>query len=187
MVHVSLQHIIGTVALIGLAVSLALAYQIVVGYVEGNVIKTQLSQIAEYTSMSITNIISLTDFVYGMLSETEAVSKHLNLPAAINGKPYNLSILEMDGGYHVRVSIIGRNDLYAESPIALGSTQRRIMVIFTGGSSSIAGPDIEPRAWVYGGNPNTVVWCRKVIETIMKNNESAEVETIYAGLGIQRG
>lgn len=187
MVHVSIQHIIGTVALIGLAVSVALAYQIIIGYVEGNVIRTQLSQIAEYTSMSITNMISLTDFTYGILSTGEAISKRLNLPAAINGKPYNLTMLERNSGYHVRVSIIGRNDLYAESPIALGSTQRRIVVIFTGGAPPIADSDIEPRAWVYGGNPNTVVWCRKVTEIIMENNKSVEVEIVYVGLGIQRG
>lgn len=186
MVHVSIQHIIGTVALIGLTVSVALAYYIIIGYVEESVIRTQLSQVAEYTSMSITSIISLTDFAYGTLPTGEVVSKRLNLPATISGKPYNITILSENDGYYVHVSIIGRSNLYARSPIVVSPTQKRI-IIFTGGAPPIIGPNIEPRAWIYGGNPNAAVWCLKVIEIVIANGSSTEVETIYAGLGLQRG
>ncbi|MEM1998032.1 MAG: hypothetical protein QXU02_04350 [Candidatus Bathyarchaeia archaeon] len=175
-VHVSIQHIIGTVALIGLAISLALAYQIVVGYVEENAIKTQLNQIAEYVSMSITNTISLTDFTYGALSTSEAVSKRLNLPLDLGGKPYNITIVERGGRYYVHASVVGRKDLYAESPITASSTQR--IQIFTGGDlpeGLLEGSNIEPMVWVYGGSPNMVVWCRKA------------GDIIYVGLGLLTG
>lgn len=177
MPHVSIQHIIGTVALIGLVVSLALAYQIIVSSVESSVIKTQLSQAAEYVSMSLANIISLTDFTYGILDTSlTPVVKRLDLPKTIGGKPYNLTIVK-DDKYYVYIEIIGKSYLHSTSPIAV-STQR--VVILTGGDMEYAedllrGSGVSPRAWVCGGSSNAVIWCYKY------NN------IVYAGLGALEG
>lgn len=180
MPHVSVQHIIGTVALIGLAVSIALAYQIVVGSVEESVIKTQLSQTAEYVSMSLANVISLTDFTYGIISTAEPVTKRLDLPKMISGKPYNLTIVRRGEECYVHVEIIGRSDLYAESPIVVKSTQR--IRILAGADLEEAerlleGFDVEPRAWVTGSLSDVVVWCYKCYED----------NAMYAGLGVLKG
>ncbi|MEM2464187.1 MAG: hypothetical protein QXL85_01045 [Candidatus Bathyarchaeia archaeon] len=171
MVHVSIQHIIGTVALIGLAVSVALAYQIVIGYVEENAIRAQLGQAAEYVSMNIANIVSLADFTYGMFSPQKTVSKRLNLPAAIGRKPYKLAIVGRGGEYYVRVEVAGREDLYAESPILVSPTWR--IRVFTAGGDEPSDTRINPQERVYGGNPNVVVWCEKMGDG-----------TIYIGLGL---
>jgi len=178
--HVSIQHIIGTVALIGLAVSIALAYQIIVSSVEESVIKTQLNQTAEYISMSLTNVISLTDFTYGIISTSEPVTKHLDLPEMIGGKPYNITIVKREEEYYVHVEIIGRSDLYAESPIIVKSTQRiRILagVDLEIAESLLEDFDVEPRAWVIGSTLEVVVWCYKYYED----------DVMYAGLGILGG
>lgn len=179
LVYVSIQHVIGTVALIGLVVALALAYQMIVGNVEESIIKTQLSQTAEYVSMQLANVISLTDFTYGILDTTlSPVTKGLKLPETIRGKPYNLTILRSDGVYYVYVEVIGRSYLHASSPIVVKSTQR--IAILTGADLELAeslleGFDVKPRAWVSGGLPNVVVWCYK------------HDNVMYAGLGILEG
>lgn len=176
---VSIQHIIGTVALIGLVVSLALAYQIVTSSVESSTIKTQLSQIAEYVSMNLANVISLTDFTYGILDTSLGpVTKRLDLPQTIGGKPYNLTILRGDGGCYVYVEIIGRSDLHASSPMVVKPTQRVTILTSTDleyAENLLRNFDVKPRAWVSGGSPNVVVWC------YMGDN------TVYAGLGLLEG
>ncbi|MEM4576212.1 MAG: hypothetical protein QW701_01975 [Candidatus Nezhaarchaeales archaeon] len=172
MVHASVQHIIGTVALLGLISSIVLAFQMFIGFIVEDTVGTQLSQIAEYTSMSIANIVSLTDFTFGMLSTTEAVSKRLGLPASINGKPYNLTIIEKDEGYYVQVKMVGSN-LYAESPISVKLAQK--FKVFSGEEellNVLEASQVEPKYWVYGGSQNVVVWCLKF------------GDVMYVGLGL---
>lgn len=173
MVHASVQHIIGTVALLGLILSTVLAFQMFIGFIVEDVVRTQLSQIAEYTSMCIANIVSLTDFTFGMLSTTEAVSKRLGLPSSINGRPYNLTIIEKNEGYYVQVKIIG-SSLYAESPITVKLAQR--FKVFSEDREELLNlleaSQVEPRSWVYGGSPNVVVWCLKFDDAM------------YVGLGL---
>lgn len=179
MVHISIQHIIGTVALMGLVLSLALAYQIVISSVEASVIKTQLSQTAEYVSMNLANVISLTDFTYGILDTTlSPVTKRLDLPKTIGGKPYNLTIVRSDAGCYVYVEIIGRSYLHATSLISTKSTQRVTILIVADleyAESLLEDFEVKPRAWVSGGFPNVVIWCYK------------HGNTIYAGLGMLEG
>ncbi|MCS7140518.1 MAG: hypothetical protein N3F04_05480 [Candidatus Nezhaarchaeota archaeon] len=175
MVHVSIEHVIGTVALIGLVVAVALSYQITAGYLEENTIRSQLRQMAEYVSMSIANIVSLMEFTYGALS-SGTVSKSLNLPATIGGEPYNITIIEKSGGYYVHVTMIKRAHLHAESSIPVSPTRR--LQVFTGEEELqiiLHDESIEPRAWVCGG-PYAVVWCQKEIDGV-----------VYIGLGVRRG
>ncbi|MCX8170943.1 MAG: hypothetical protein N3E47_03075 [Candidatus Bathyarchaeota archaeon] len=171
MVHVSIQHIIGTVALIGLAVSVVLAYQIIVGYVEANVLKTQLNQVAEYVSMSFSNIISLTSFTYGILNESITVSKGLKLPADLGGKIYTIRLVNDSDGLYVLAEIPGRSNLYAKSPIPV-SPATKVQIIMDE-NFALNDPSIKPKKHVYGGNPNIVVWC--------ENREGV----LYIGLGLR--
>ncbi|MBS7640654.1 MAG: hypothetical protein QXE73_03030 [Candidatus Bathyarchaeia archaeon] len=173
MVQVSIQHIIGTIALIGLTVSLALAYQIVVEYVKDNVVRTQLSQTAEYVSMSISNMMSLMDFTYGIFKEYVTVSKKLNLPADLSGRAYIVRLANETGNLYVLVEISGRSDLYAKSPIPVSPTSN--VQIITDENFTLNDPSIKPKKYVYGGNPNAVVWCE------CRDN------VFYIGLGLKEG
>lgn len=179
MVHVSIQHIIGTAALIGLAISAALAYQIIVGYVETSVLQSQLKQTAEYVSMSIANMISLTEFTYGILS-TGTVTKRLSLPADLSGKTYIVRLVGEGGRYSVRVEISSRSDLYATSPILVNSTATSMLILtdetvqeFENRNIRLSDESVRPQTYVYGGNPNIVIWCEKI------------GGVIYAGLGLR--
>lgn len=187
MVHVSIQHIIGTIALIGLALSAALAYQIIIGYIEVNVLQSQMNQTAEYVSMSIANIISLTEFTYGILPVGGTITKRLNLPADLSGKNYIVRLVNESGKYYVYVEISGKSDLYAKSPIPVNSTTTPIIMVtekmirdgsirlLDGRFVNLSDDDVKPQAYIYGGNPNAVVWCEK------------REDVLYVGLGLRRG
>lgn len=172
MVQVSIQHIIGTAALIGLAVSLALAYQIVVSSVEISVLKSQLSQVAEYVSMSASNIISLADFTYGIFKEYVTVSKSLNLPANLGGKIYTIKLMNDIRGLYVLIEVPGRSDLYATSAIPINPSIN-IQVVIEEGVFTPSDSSIKPKSLVYGGNPNVVIWCEY------------RDKVLYVGLGLR--
>ncbi|MEM2351336.1 MAG: hypothetical protein QXT26_02905 [Thermoproteota archaeon] len=172
MVHVSIQHIIGTVALIGLVVSLALAYQIIVVSVETSVLKTQLNQVAEYVSMCISNVMSLTDFTYGIFKEYVTVSMNLDLPADLGGKVYVIRFVNETGGLYVLVEVPGRRDLYAKSSISVNPTSNIQVVVDENFAPS--DPTVEPKSHIYGGNPNAIVWCE------------VRGDVLYIGLGLRR-
>ncbi len=171
---VPIAHIIGTAALIALVISITLAYQIVVDYVETNVLKAQLKQVAEYVSMNLVNLITLTEFAYGDLSTLTVMTKSLNLPEDLGGNPYRIRLINEEGNCYVQAELVIRTDLTAESPIPLNSTKTRVIIV----TSEIQLPDssIVPSNMVYGGNPNIIVWC-------WKNSSSS----MCAGIGVKMG
>lgn len=177
---VTITHIVGTAALAGLIISAVLAYQIIVGYVEANVLNAQLEHVAEYVSASLVNLISLTEFAYGDLSSPTVMTKNLNLPAALDEKPYLVRIINETGDCYVKAELAARSDVWAKALIPLSSTKAHVTLATEETLSYIKTifPDeaITIAPAVYGGNPKTVVWCWK--------NGS---HTIYAGLGVRSG
>ncbi|MEM2497793.1 MAG: hypothetical protein QXR81_05420 [Candidatus Nezhaarchaeales archaeon] len=159
--EVSIQHVIGTIALAALTISVALAFQVVVGYVEVNVLKTQLNQVAEYVSLNIASLVSLTEFAYGELY-TWTVTKDLNLPTDLSGKSYLVKIIEEDGVYYVQVELAVRKSLNAKSPIPLNLT-RTLLYIVTDSNFTITDGTIKPCSEIYGGDTKALVWCEKRI------------------------
>ena len=175
MVHVSIQHIIGTAALLVLVLSLAYAYQIVVTSVQISAIRTQAGQVAEYVAQSVSDVVSLTEFAYGALS-SGTVSKSLKLPADLSGKPYLVKLESHDGGYYVVVEVSGLSDLRARSPIPLKNTTAVVRIV-ADEDLNLFDWDVKPKPYVYGGNPKAVVWCEKRLE------EGGYV--ILVGLGVR--
>ena len=177
---VPITHIIGTVALIGLVISVALAYGIIVDYIEANVLKSQVKQIAEYVSMNLVNLISLTEFAYGDLSSPTVMTKTLELPEDLNENPYLVRLVNESGNCYVEVKLITRSDISARSPVPLNSTRAHITIAteetINGINSIFPDETITLFTTVYGGNPNIIIWCWKY-----------DSDTIYAGLGIQAG
>jgi len=177
---VPITHIIGTAALIGLVISVALAYQIIVDYIEANVLEAQLEQIAEYVSMNLVNLISLTEFAYGDLSSPTVMTKILNLPEDLNERPYLIRLVNESGNCYVEAKLVTRSDISARSPIPLNSTRARLTITTEETISEISNifPEgtITLSTTVYGGNPKIVIWCWKY-----------DSNTIYAGLGVQAG
>lgn len=156
---VPITHIIGTVALISLVISVALAYQIIVGFVETKVLEAQLKQTAEYVSTNLVNLISLTEFAYGEVSSSTVMIKILKLPPDLSGNPYLVRLVSENGKPYVEVELITQSNLSARSPIPLNSTRTYVIIV----THEVWLPDntVRPTNVVYGGNPNAVVWCWK--------------------------
>lgn len=172
MVDVSVSHIIGTAALIGLVISVALAYQIIVGYVENNVFQSQLKQTAEYVSMNIANQISLTEFTYGILS-TGTVTKKLDLPKDLSGKTYVVRLISESGNYYVEAQLTQRRELTARAPIPIHSTTTPVEIIDNITKlpeNGLTDSRVTVVTEVYGGDPNIVIWCERL-------------DKLYIGLG----
>ncbi|MDI9619630.1 MAG: hypothetical protein QFX33_02235 [Candidatus Nezhaarchaeota archaeon] len=172
--HVPITHVIGTAALILLTVSVALAYQVIVGYVEANVLQSQLSQVAEYASASVADLVGLTEFTYGVLS-TGTVTKALRLPEDLSGKAYIVRLVEDQGVWYVEAKLVIRGDLSARAPLPLSSASTPVYVVTDPSEVQLSNVDVEVRGEVHGGDPNAVVWCEKVYRD--------GVERLYAGLG----
>ena len=171
---VPIAHIIGTAALIALVMSVTLAYQIIVGFVETNVLKAQLKQVAEYASMNLVNLITLTEFAYGDISTLTVMTKSLKLPEDLGGNPYRVRLVNEGGNYYVQAELVTRTDLTAKSPLPLNSTKTSVIIV----TDEIQLPDssVTPSNVVYGGNPNIVVWC-------WKNSSNS----MCAGIGVRAG
>jgi hypothetical protein len=158
--HVPLSHIIGTIAIIAVVIGATLAYTIITSYAEANVLKTQLTQIAENISLNLVEIISLTNF--GNVFTNETMMKTLNLPTDLANRAYFIQLIADTQGYYVQTELVVRTDITAKSPIPLNSTQTQL-VIMTNGTDTlqVRGGDqgtIQCYPLIYGGRENIVVW-----------------------------
>jgi|YelNatPaOPRAMG01_1025707.scaffolds.fasta_scaffold20622_4 hypothetical protein len=175
--HVPLQHVVGTVALIGLVLAVGLAYNIITSYVEANVTRAQLSQIAENVSMNLVEIISLTDFESPLTNET--MMKNVNLPADIGGKAYVIKLVDAGtqaSGYYVQAELVTRPDLNARAMVPINSTNK--VTLQTSGTGTLNvrrgdGGRVTYAGTVYAGNTNIVVWGWK-----------RSADSTWAGIGL---
>ncbi|MEM3666948.1 MAG: hypothetical protein QW222_07715 [Candidatus Bathyarchaeia archaeon] len=125
---VSLKHIIGTIALIGVVISASLTYMIITSHVEADVLKSQLNQIAEYVALNLAEIVNLASFE---ASSKYAMIKKLNLPSDLAGKTYKMELTnESDGSYWIKVSLIANPNVFSASSIPINATQLRARVVF---------------------------------------------------------
>ena len=91
MPEVSLQHIIGTVALIGLMISTGLFYTIFTTYVQDDNRKKELGQISENVALNIVEMINLAKF---SKYSSEYMVKIIDLPIDIGGRAYKIQLTE---------------------------------------------------------------------------------------------
>lgn len=143
-----LKHVIGTVALIGLVIAAGLAYTIITSYIEADVRKQQLKQIAENVALNLVEITNLVNFEN--LFADKNVTKVVDLPTDLGGRAYVIQLVNgtSEGkGYYVYTYLLTRKDIDATSPIPLTTNQTQIV--------------ISCSETVYSGTGNIVVWGRK--------------------------
>lgn len=192
---VPLKHIIGTVALVGLVISASLAYIVIASFVEADVLKSQLNQIAEYVSLNLAEMINLVNFAD--VSSVYAMMKVLNLPPDLGGRAYTIELIkEPDGGYWVKTQLVTMPHITSTSSIPVNSTRTKIILVTSlnennvpGNSEKtlqlIDGTTFQYASMVYGGTEelrdesgqitglrHAVVWGWKVDST-----------TTWAGIG----
>jgi hypothetical protein len=179
-VHIPIQHIIGTVALIGLVVSAGLAYTIMTSYIERDILEQQLKQVSEIVALNIVEIVNLANFAnFGNLTRNGTMIRTLDLPSDIGGKSYAVQLVDQTSqnqGYDVISYLSSEGSTRATSEIPINSTQSSVQLVTSGPPITcwieVGKEAVTSSTVVYGGNNNTVVWAWK------------EGDVTHAGLGI---
>jgi hypothetical protein len=152
----------GTVALIGLIVSVGLAYNIITDSLQTDIRKQQLQQVAENVAQNIVEIINLANF--GNLGNG-TLTRVLDLPSDLSGKVYLIQIVndtKQQNNCYIKTCLDTRRDVTATSLIPLQSSQSHVDLITSNGT--LAGSRarvIQYNATIYGGRNDTVVWAWK--------------------------
>jgi hypothetical protein len=160
---VPLKHVIGTLGLLGLVLAVGLSYQIIVSFVEANVMQTQLSQITENVSLNLVEIISLVDFGNFSRIGYLPMIKTIDLPADLGGKAYLIRLLpakenDQSEGYYVQAEFVTGKELVARAPIPVNSTSTKLIVVTSEGTLTVGQGTLKYSGTIYAGNSNTVVW-----------------------------
>jgi hypothetical protein len=104
---IPIKHVIGTVALIGVVIAVGFSYTIITSYIDADIMKQQLNQIAEYVALNLIEITSLVN--YANYSGTPMM-KILKLPSDLGGRTYSISLLklvsETGQGYYVEAQLV---------------------------------------------------------------------------------
>jgi len=165
---IPLKHVIGTIALIGLVIAAGLSYTIITSYIETEVTKQQLNQIAENVALNLIEIITLVNFA----NYTGNVQmKILELPSDLGGKAYTIQLINetsQNQGCYVQTQLVTRKDITAKSLIPVNSTQTHLkLVTDEEGTQQVRGENtkiIYYSGMVYGGTQDIqdiVVWAWK--------------------------
>ena len=168
--EISLKHIIGTVALLGLVISIGLSYSIITSYIDSDVKKQQLAQISEYVSL---NLVEITNLVRLANNTLNPMVKTLNLPASLGENAYVTKLAERENeGYYIHTYLVSNPLVSYDSFIPYNSEETAVNFItdtdmleveedrfFVGVNDEI---EIIFSDYVYGGN-EIVVWGRREV------------------------
>ncbi|HEY9754163.1 MAG TPA: hypothetical protein V6C97_03255 [Oculatellaceae cyanobacterium] len=150
MVEISLQHIIGTVALIGLVISASLFYTLFTGSVQDDSRKKQLGQISESVALNIEEMINLAKF---SKYSTGYMVKTFDLPTAVGDQPYKVQLMnDSVKGVYVHTYLASQPTVAADSTIPYNSADTPIRVETTASTYKIE-----------AGADNTTITCSGII------------------------
>lgn len=187
---VSLKHLIGTVTLMSLILASGFSYTLITSYMEAQILRGQLYQIAEYVALNLVEVINLVKFSSQL--STGITYKVLKLPHDLGGRPYMIELLNETAqgkGCFIRAMLVMRRDIEASSIIPINNTIVIIEFKIEGNETLTSrGGIIYVSSIIYGGyEPGVyepVVW--GTATKAVKINENW-VLTIKAGLGYMGG
>jgi len=180
--HVPIQHVIGTAALIGLVISAGLAYNIISSSIQNDIIENQLQQVSEVVALNIVEIVNLANFAnFGNLTRNDTMARTVDLPLDVSGKAYAVQLMyanSQDQGYNVTSYLVADRNTVASSLIPINSNAGLVQLVTAvtspptmysvdGGEATVTASSV-----VYGGSNSTVVWAWR-----------GEGNTTIAGLG----
>ena len=159
---IPLKHLVGTATIMSLIIASGLSYSVFTSYIEAEVLRRQLNQVAEHVALNLVEVVSLVNF--SNYSSVEPIFKVLKLPQDLGGRSYIIELVNetsRGGGCYVRARLATRGDVYASSPILLG--QGSGLELKTEGEGTIdvqegAGGTIQWSGKVYGGVEGFTVW-----------------------------
>ena len=159
MPQVSLQHIIGTVALIGLIISTGLFYTVYTTYVQDDNRKKELGQISENVAVNFEEMINLAKF---SKYSTDYMVKIIDLPLDVGGRAYEIQLMNNSkNGLYVHAFLATQNTVSSDStipynaggiPLKLETTEN--LPDITAGADNLI---IARSGSVYGKN-GTAIW-----------------------------
>jgi len=169
--EVPIQHIIGTIALMGLVISIGLSYTIITDFLQTDTRRQQLQEISENVALHVVEIVNLANFGN---SGSGVMTCTLNLPSDVAGKTYIVEIFEdgtsLPNSWYINAYLVTNHNINATSLIPLRAGQSKTQLETTSGT--LAEITYGP---IYGGGNNTVVWAQKT--------KTEETEITRAGLG----
>jgi hypothetical protein len=182
MVQISIQHIIGTVALIGVVVSAGLFYNIFTSFVQDDNRQKELGQISENVAMNIAEMINIVKFETFSSNYGNYTVKIIDLPTEVGGQPYKIQLVNVSGQMQVHSFLSNRESISANSTIPFNSGGSSIVLNTTSAVYNIkTGIDLVKIACsgiVYGKN-GTAIWAHPVWERETGNSPS----TVTVGIG----
>lgn len=151
---VIIKHVIGTFALIGLVITVGLAYTTTASYVELEAAKVQLKQIAEHVSLNLIEVISLVSFA----NYPNKQIKGIDLPTDIGGKAYAVKLMIKEDKCYVRAEL-ATGTAYAESLIPINSNES---IRFLTEIEFIQGEHGKIYSGIVHGGNNAFVWAELI-------------------------
>lgn len=188
---VAIQHVIGTVTIFMLTISVGVSFATVTAFVQTDINKKEMSQVAAHVSLNLVEIATLTNSS-GYAPVT--MVKTLDFPTDVGGRAYLIELVDATSqgqGYLVRVSLVAQRGTSVDSLLPINSTVTlgQTVVVTTRNQEwySVSNDDIVPgsqpavtyvseldgknESAVYGGD-NAVVWARQ-----------DENNVLYMGIG----
>jgi hypothetical protein len=157
---VTITHLIGTVALMAIFLSVGSYYTLSISSLRREVIAVQLGGIANYIGSDLVDLVSLC-----YVSETDQlVIKSLNFPEGVTAYGYEVTIENTAQGMRVQADLISESEVYGEY-ILPWSADSNIQIYYNGsdveGYIQSKGLNLDPETMVYSGETGIVVWCVK--------------------------
>jgi hypothetical protein len=155
---VSLTHLIGTVSLMLIFLSVGSYYSMSIASLKNEVVTVQLSKIANYIGSDIVDLVSLC--YIGELDQL--LIKNLTLPAGLTAYGYNMTVEKIGQNMVVRIYLISDSLVYGEYTLPW-STESNIEVYDGSGTY----PDkLTPTFYVDNLDTGIVIWCTKIEDQI---------------------
>jgi hypothetical protein len=143
-----------------LIVSVGLAYNIITDYLQTDIRKQQLQQVAENVALNLVEIINLANFGN---SANGTLTRVLDLPSDLAGKTYLVQIVNdttQPNGCYIKTYLDTRPDITATSLIPLQANQPQVDLITSPGTL-LGNQVVWHNATIYGGSSGIVVWAWK--------------------------
>jgi len=163
---VSLTHLIGTVSLMLIFLSVGSYYTMSIASLKNEVITVQLSKIANYIGSDMVDLVSLC--YIGELDQL--LIKSLTLPAGLTVYGYNMTVEKIGQNMVVRIYLISDSLVYGEYALPW-STESSIKV-YNGSDADVENyiqsekPSLTPKLHIDNLDTGIVVWCVKIEDQI---------------------
>lgn len=164
---VTITHLIGTVALMAIFLSVGSYYTMSISSLRREVIAVQLGGIANYVGSDLVDLVSLC-----YISEiNQTIIKSLNFPEGITAYGYEVTLENTTNGMRVQANLISESEVYGEYilPWSADSNIR----IYNGSDVNVENqiqserPSLNPEVMVFNGETGIpVVWCVKIEDQI---------------------